>query len=304
MNTTPRIATVGVFDGLHRGHRALLDSLRFEGERRGLTPCVFTFDRHPLALISPDRAPSPLMTLEDKVKALSAYGIGDVEVLHFDDNLRSLTAAEFMTRLRDRYNVAVLMMGFNHHFGCDRISDPEEYTTLGHSLGIEIIHARELSDADSSISSSAVRKAIADGDIDSANRMLGHPFCISGRVISGKQIGRTIGYPTANLQRHDHSLLLPPKGVYAVDVILPDGQRRRGMLNIGVRPTVDSSSAPAPSIEAHVINWSGDLYGKEITLELLSRLRDEQRFDSLDALRRQLSEDRTRALEIKSQTII
>lgn len=298
MNVVPRIATVGVFDGLHRGHRALLDSLILEGERRGLTPCVFTFDRHPLALISPDRTPAPLMTLEDKIKALKGYGIGYVEVLHFDDNLRALTAAGFMTRLRDVYNVAVLLMGFNHRFGCDRISNPEEYTALGRSLGIEVIHARELSDADIRVSSSAIRNAIADGDIASANRMLGHPFSISGRVIGGKQIGRTIGYPTANLQRSDNSLLLPPKGVYAVDVILPDGQRCRGMLNIGVRPTVDSSSVPAPSIEVHVIDWSGDLYGQEITLELLSRLRDEQRFDSLDALRRQLSEDRTRALGI------
>ena len=283
-----------MFDGVHRGHRALLDRLRREASVRGASPVVFTFDRHPLAHIAPERAPGALMTVSDKVDALKSAGIEDIEVLHFDEKLRSLTARQFLTMLHDDFGITALLMGFNHRFGSDRLDDLKQYEAIGQEIGIEIVRADELRDpAELSrvICSSSIREAIAEGDVTAAAKMLGRPFALRGKVVHGRQLGRTIGFPTANIEPSESALLVPRRGVYAVDVVLPGGERRRGMLNIGVRPTVDNSARPAPSVEVYIIDWHGDLYDKEIELEFIQRLRDERRFSDLDALRRQLALD-------------
>ena len=288
------IATVGMFDGVHRGHRALLDRLRSEAQQRGMTASVFTFDRHPLTLIAPDRAPAALMSVSDKVNSLRTGGADEVVVLHFDDRLRSLTARQFLTMLHDDYGVRALLMGFNHRFGSDRLDDLKEYEKIGDEIGIEIVRADELRDTtitDRTICSSSIREALAEGDVTAAAHMLGRPFSLQGKVIYGKQLGRTIGYPTANIKPAEETLIIPLKGVYAVDVSLPEREKRRGMLNIGVRPTVDSSATPEPSIEVHILNWNKDIYGKDIRLDFIKRLRDERRFPDLDSLRHQLSID-------------
>ena len=283
-----------MFDGVHRGHRALLDRLRREASVRGASPVVFTFDRHPLAHIAPERAPGALMTVSDKVDALKSAGIEDIEVLHFDEKLRSLTARQFLTMLHDDFGITALLMGFNHRFGSDRLDDLKQYEAIGQEIGIEIVRADELRDPaelSRAICSSSIREAIAEGDVTAAAKMLGRPFALRGKVVHGRQLGRTIGFPTANIEPSESALLVPRRGVYAVDVVLPGGERRRGMLNIGVRPTVDNSARPAPSVEVYIIDWHGDLYDKEIELEFIQRLRDERRFSDLDALRRQLALD-------------
>ena len=283
-----------MFDGVHRGHRALLDRLRREASVRGASPVVFTFDRHPLAHIAPERAPGALMTVSDKVDALKSAGIEDIEVLHFDEKLRSLTARQFLTMLHDDFGITALLMGFNHRFGSDRLDDLKQYEAIGQEIGIEIVRADELRDPvelSRAICSSSIREAIAEGDVTAAAKMLGRPFALRGKVVHGRQLGRTIGFPTANIEPSESALLVPRRGVYAVDVVLPGGDRRRGMLNIGVRPTVDNSARPVPSVEVYIIDWHGDLYDKEIELEFIKRLRDERRFSDLDALRRQLALD-------------
>lgn len=289
-----KIATVGMFDGVHRGHRALLERLHSEARQRGASTAVFTFDRHPLALIAPERVPATLMSLSDKIKALKESGADQIEVLHFDNDLRSLTARQFLKMLHDDYGVTALLMGFNHRFGSDRLDDLSEYERIGGELGIDIIRADELRDeslTERTICSSSIREAIAEGDVAAAAHMLGRPFAIQGKVIHGRQLGRTIGFPTANIEPSDGGLMTPLKGVYAVNVSLPDGERRRGMVNIGVRPTVDCSARPEISVEVYIADWEGDLYGKEIRLEFIKRLRDERRFPDIDSLRRQLTFD-------------
>ena len=293
-----KVATVGMFDGVHRGHLALLSRVSDEARKRDGRAWVFTFAAHPLTLIAPDKVPSPLMTVADKVEALKATGIDGVEVLDFDEDLRRLTAEEFLTMLRDRYGVGVLVMGFNHRFGSDRVVELSHYREIGRRLGMEIIRADELRDDEiaATICSSSIREAIAEGDVKAAGDMLGRPYALHGNVVAGKQLGRKIGFPTANVSLTEPKMLTPLKGVYAVDVTLPGGEKRRAMLNIGVRPTVDDSDRPEVTIEAHIIDWSGDLYGQPLTIEFISRLRDELRFDNLDSLKRQLEKDKALAM--------
>ena len=293
-----KVATVGMFDGVHRGHLALLSRVSDEARKRDGRAWVFTFAAHPLTLIAPDKVPSPLMTVADKVEALKATGIDGVEVLDFDEDLRRLTAEEFLTMLRDRYGVGVLVMGFNHRFGSDRVVELSHYREIGRRLGMEIIRADELRDDEiaATICSSSIREAIAEGDVKAAGDMLGRPYALHGNVVAGKQLGRKIGFPTANVSLTEPKMLTPLKGVYAVDVTLPGGEKRRAMLNIGVRPTVDDSDRPEVTIEAHIIDWSGDLYGQPLTIEFISRMRDELRFDDLDSLKRQLEKDKALAM--------
>lgn len=293
------IATVGMFDGVHLGHRSLIGELIGHGQSRGLRPVVFTFDRHPLALISPDRAPLSLGSTAERVSLIRSAGIEDVEVLTFDQQLRSLDARGFITMLRDRYDVRAMLMGFNHRFGSDRLQDFGEYAAIGASLGVEIIRASEWShDAcDENICSSGIRRALQRGDVGCAAMMLGRPYSLAGKVVGGQRLGRRLGFPTANIEPVEVRQQIPAAGVYAVDVAMPDGTVRRGMVNIGYRPTVDRSAEPALSIEVHIMDWDGDLYGSMLSLGFLSRLRGEMRFDSLEALKEQLSRDREDALK-------
>lgn len=297
MSGTARIATVGMFDGVHLGHCSLLSDLKRLGDERGLVPTVFTFDRHPLGLISPDRAPSSLIPLAERIRRLHDAGVADVEVLTFDDKLRALDARSFITMLRDRYGVRAILMGFNHRFGSDRLQDFADYEAIGRELGVEIMRGEEWCGSEHSVSSSSVRRALSEGDVKLAATMLGRPYGISGTVVGGHKIGREIGFPTANIRPDEATCQLPAPGVYAVDVTMPDGLVRRGMLNIGVRPTVDYSDSPELTIEVNIIDWDGDVYGNRLSLTFISRLRGEKRFEGIDELRRQLSLDRLAALQ-------
>lgn len=275
----PQIAAgVGMFDGVHRGHQALAEQVRAAAAERGLQPAFFTFDRHPMQLVAPERAPRLLSTPEQRRRWLQP---GLTVALPFDESMRAMTAEQFMRMLRDRYGLALIAIGFNHRFGSDRLPDFDDYRRVAAGLGIEAIPVAEEGQG---ISSSAIRRALESGDVELAGDMLGRPFALEGTVAHGQALGRTIGFPTANIEPSQAAQLIPRQGVYAGRML-----GHPAVVNIGRRPTV---AADAPlSIEAHVIGYDGDLYGQPVELELTRRLRDERKFPSLDALRAQIAAD-------------
>lgn len=278
-----RAAVTGTFDGVHRGHRFLLDTLRREAAARGLEPLAVTFSAHPLALIAPERAPQSLSTLDERISRLGLPAV----VLDFDAALRQMTAAEFLTMLHERFSVALFLLGFNNTIGSDRLGAPD---LAGKTIGsVEILAASEHPTLP--VSSSAIREALTAGNLTSANRMLGRPYSLTGKVVSGRRLGRTIGVPTANIEP-PAGMVIPATGVYAGRI----GQHI-GVVNIGYRPTVDPRLDAPLSIEVHILDFEGDLYGRTLTVEFLERLRGEQKFGSLEELKAAIANDIKQALK-------
>lgn len=289
---TGRAVAIGNFDGVHCGHRLLLGQLKQLATEHGLQPAVVTFTRHPLQVIAPERAPRMLQTPQQRRHMLESAGLEVIE-LDFDERLRRLSAAEFLRMLRQKYDVRLLMLGHDTRFGFrsaaarGRGACPvEEYRSIGSALGMEVAEAPQLPE----VSSSAVRRCIAAGDVEKGARMLGRPYSFAGTVVRGHRIGRTIGFPTANLAVTPASTLLPAVGVYVARTQV-DGKLYRALVNIGHRPTVDVAGAPL-SVEVYIDGFSGDLYGRELTVEFVHRLRGEHHFPSLEALQAQLAKDR------------
>ena len=288
-----RMAVVGMFDGVHTGHRHLLDELKREASARGLEPLVVTFSNHPLELVRPGSAPALLTSAEEKVSLIRAAGIGRVVCVPFDDALRHTTAGDFLLRLRREHGMRALLLGFNNRFGYDAPSDFEAYRGLGESLGVEIVCATcKVADADGTVpSSTAVREALASGRMEDAAVLLGRDYELEGEVVHGRQLGRTIGFPTANIVP-EAGRAVPGPGVYAACAAV-DGGKYRAMVNIGRRPTVDRVGAPI-RIEAHLIGLpeGTDLYGRVVRLRFGRMLRGERKFESVEALAAQLRADR------------
>ncbi len=300
MKIQKKIATVGMFDGVHLGHHAVIDYLLSEGKRNKLEPAVFTFKVHPLTIIRPTEAPLLLNTPIEKSTLLKQAGINNCIFLEFNDNLRNMSAKEFLLMLYSQYNVKTLILGFNNKIGHDGISDFDKYCQLGNEIGIKILKAPEFKLINQSISSSSIRKLLLNHNIKQANDLLGYKYFISGKVISGKQLGRKIGFSTANIKPNDKIKLIPPIGVYAVIVTTPDNKRHSAMLNIGSRPTVDIPDAPV-SIEAHLFNFNADLYNTDLTVEFIDFIRPERQFSSIDHLKNQLQKDENTAIKIISE---
>lgn len=278
-----RVITVGTFDGVHRGHREVIATLIREAAAKGAVPTVVTFDRHPLATVNPAKCPPLIESLQMRDEMLRRAGV-DVIVIPFTEEIRRKTAREWMLRLREDYDAAGIVIGYDNRFGSDGSRlDTRDFIRAGKECGIDVTEATEIEGC----SSSAIRSAVAEGDLDKATRLLGRPFSISGRVTKGKQLGRTIGFPTANLSV-DPRQLLPPKGVYAGTAVI-DGTRHPAIINIGTNPTVSDSDSI--KIEAHIKDFEGELYGRPLTLELSRKIRDEKKFASLDDLKRQIKED-------------
>lgn len=285
------IITTGTFDGIHRGHVELLHTLVAEAERRGGEPVVVTFDRHPLAVIAPTRAPHMLMLPEDRNARLRSYGVA-VEEVHFDEAMRCMNAGDWMGLLHDRYGADTLVLGYDNTFGCDGVDlSMRDYEILGHRNGLEVLGAPMVP----GVSSSAIRRAIAAGDIAAANDMLGYGWTMSGNVVQGRRMGRYLGFRTANLAV-DPRLQLPEPGVYATEVTLPGGTMMPGVTNIGVRPTFDDNGAV--SVETHIPGFDGNLYGQRITVRPVKRLRAEERFDTIPSLQEQIAKDINEALAV------
>lgn len=286
-----RIVTTGTFDGLHRGHRLLLESLRMEGERRGWKPVVVTFDRHPLAMINPARAPHILMLPGERDARLRNLGFEVAEV-HFDEEMRRLTAGEWMRRLRDEYGARGVMLGYDNTFGCDGTDlGIRDYEELGRGMGVEVLSCG----MEPGVSSSDIRHALAVGDIAGANAMLGYDWTLRGNVVHGREMGRDIGFRTANLSV-DPRLQLPGRGVYATMVTMPDGTEMPAVTNIGMRPTF-GEHGPV-SVETHIPGFAGDLYGAELCIRPVTKIRDEERFKTIGDLRLGIERDVARSLEI------
>lgn len=291
------IATIGTFDGVHRGHQALLTELSRLSEQCGLRPAVVTFDPSPSRLLYPDTAPPQLSTGLERVERLRALGYEDIILLAFTRELASLSAREFMTLLRDKYGVRALLIGYDHRFGADAQRQPAFYSSIGQSLGLQVFHAEALDQHGAPISSSRIRALLLEGHLEDANRLLGYPYTLSGRVVGGLQIGRSMGYPTANIVPDDSSKLVPADGVYAVRIRLEPRLGTAdsaptyhcGMLYIGDRPTIDEGLSR--TIEVNIFDLSANLYAQRLRIEFARYIRGNERFPSLEALQAQIARD-------------
>lgn len=294
MDKEKRIVTIGTFDGLHRGHREVLRTLMEEGARRGLTPTVMTFDRHPLETVAPERAPRLLMEIGERDRLLAETG-AEVIRLEFTDSLRRLTAKEWMSRLANEYDAEVLVLGYDNTFGCDGAAlNLSDFRRIGKETGIEVVEAPAIQGC----SSSAARRAIISGNTKAASEILGVPFSLRGVVEHGRGVGRTIGVPTVNLRTSPRQLL-PREGVYAATVLTPAGEFK-AVVNVGRAPTLTDGARTA--VEAHLLDFNSDLYGQTVEIKFGPRLRDEQKFPSVEALKLQIAAD-IKAVRKHSQSI-
>lgn len=288
---TGRAAAIGMFDGVHRGHRHLLERVVSEASARGLRPAVITFTGHPTELLTPDSAARLLTDVDSRRRMLEAEGIRDVITLEFTPELMALTSKEFLQLIHERYDVKCLVVGFNNRFGSDRQHGFDDYRRFGAETGVDVVQATEL--AGLKTSSSIIRHLLAEGKVEEAAACLGRPYEIAGEVVGGKRLGRTIGFPTANIQLLNRRGMLPAAGVYAVYVrdLAEPAVRRAAMLNIGSNPTVNGTANAPTTVEAHIFDFDGDIYGHILELTFVARLRDERRFPSIEALKEQLGRD-------------
>lgn len=294
-NLRPRhrgcVATIGNFDGVHAGHQAILKRLRSHSARMELPGCVVIFEPQPREYFAPNAAPPRLTRLRDKLMLLEAEGVDRVLCLAFNRRLRELSAEEFVQQvLIDGLGVKHLEVGDDFRFGCDRSGDFAFLQGSGERHGFTVEAANTVAESGDRISSTRLRQVLADGDFELAERLLGRPFSISGRVMYGQQLGRTLGAPTANVQLK--RLHAPLKGVFRVSAVLdedPFKGSHQGVANIGMRPTVEGDGQP--HLEVHLLDFKGNLYGRHLTVIFHEKLRDEQRFDSLDALQAAITAD-------------
>ena len=284
-----RVIALGFFDGVHLGHGALLRRAAEEAKKRGCESAVFTFDRPPKEVIT--GIPCPLINSpEDRAELVKRlYGIDEMIMVPFDDEMRTTPWDRFVTDiLVGRYGAVHLVAGHDHHFGHRNQGSPEllreKCTELG--LGCDIIPAVTIDGV--TVSSTHIRGLLEEGDVETARAFLGHPHVLTQTVGHGRQLGRTIGIPTANLVAPPH-VLLPKRGVYAAKITLPDGRAFGGVTNVGVRPTVNNGQDV--TVEPWILDFDGDLYGQAIRVEFFRRLRDERKFESLDALKSQIETD-------------
>lgn len=293
-----QVATIGFFDGVHRGHCSLLSQVVRQAAQRNSQSTVVTFDIHPRQLVNPDFQPLLLTTLDEKLQLLSRQGIDRVAVLHFDEQMASLSARDFMSVVLSRQlNVDTLVLGYDSRFGHGRTAGFADYEAYGRSMGIDVLRATPLlSDDGTPVSSSLVRNLLLSGNIAQANDALGRRYSLTGNVVEGFHEGRRLGFPTANLALADRQRLVPGRGVYAVWAELTGySEPMPAMMNIGTRPTYNGSSQ---TLEVHIIGYEGDLYGQDVTVTFAERIRSEQPFDSPSALASQLQVDRKACIRI------
>ena len=279
------IATTGFFDGVHCGHRLVIERLVSLARERGDESLVVTFWPHPRAVLQDGaRELRLLTTLEEKKALLASLGVDRVEVLDFTRSFAALTAAQFLRDvLQSRFGVTTLLMGYDNRLGSDRLK-AGALKSLADDIGLELIELDPLG----TISSTRIRKSLEEGKVEEANDMLGYGYSLTGVVVAGNRLGRTIGFPTANMRLYEPLKLIPGRGVYVVEVQVL-GKTWRGMTNIGLRPTVGGTFT---TIETHILDFDEDIYGLPLTITFLRRLRDEVHYPSLEALKEQLTLDK------------
>ena len=284
----PTVLTIGTFDGVHLGHQKIIERVVTTARQEGLLATIFTFFPHPRMVVQHDKSLKLIHTLEEKKQLLQQLGVDLLVVQPFNEAFAQLTAEEFVsTILVQHLNVKKVIIGYDHRFGRNRTANINDMRLFGEKYGfaVEEISVQEVDEV--SVSSTKIREALNKGDVTTAEHYLGTPYSLTGRVVHGLKLGRTLGYPTANLQVESPYKLIPKIGVYAVYSII-GGKKVYGMLSIGKNPTIEGKGE---SIEVYFFDFHADLYGQEIRLYFIDFIRDEVKFDSLEALKEQLKKD-------------
>lgn len=294
------IITIGTFDGVHIGHQKIIAQLLEASRKQNEVSVILTFFPHPRMVLQKDHEVKMINTLNEKSKLLEKHGLDELIIHPFDKDFSRLTAFEFVRNvLVNQLNISKLIIGYDHHFGKNREGNFEQLKEYGTMFDFELeeIPAQNLNDV--TISSTKIRKALLNGDVETANNYLGYHFMLTGVVVKGKSLGSTIGFPTANIFIEETYKLIPKSGAYAIKATIDD-VRYNGMLNIGNRPTLEGKHQ---TIEVNFFDFNDDLYGKTIQIELLNFLREEHKFESLDELKNQLYLDKEEALRYISESI-
>ena len=284
----PLALTLGMFDGVHLGHKSIIDELIKVGSENDLETAILTFWPHPRFVFNPDEDLKLLNTLEEKKSLIEKYGINNLFLKEFDEEFRNLTGEEFVRKiLIEKLNVKYLIIGYDHSFGKNKSGNFELLQKLSKELGFEVEQMEAINIHENNISSTKIRNALLKGKIQEANEMLGYPYSVSGIVAHGKKLGRTIGYPTANIETESIKLL-PKKGAYIVETIVKY-QQYKGMLSIGTNPTVNGEKL---TVEVYILDFNEDIYGEKITVKFRDFLHEEIKFEGLEKLIERLDEDK------------
>jgi riboflavin kinase/FMN adenylyltransferase len=285
---TPVALTIGNFDGVHRGHQAMLGRLKQAAQALGVPACVLTFEPHPREFFTPDQAPARLTSLREKLELLAGFGVDRVYILRFGRQLAQLGADEFIDRiLRQGLDARWVQVGDDFRFGAKRAGDFSLLQQAGERYGFQVEAMHSVTVDGVRVSSTAVREALARGDLTRATHFLGRPYFISGRVVHGDKTGRKLGYPTANIQmKHNKP---PLSGIFAVELHGLGAKPWPGAASLGVRPTVKQNGKP--TLEVHLFGFSGEIYGRHVRVDFLHKLRDEMKFANLEALTAQIAAD-------------
>lgn len=293
ISDTKTIVTLGTFDGVHKGHKSILEKLIKSSKSSGCESVVLTFFPHPRMVLQQNSDLKLLNTIDEKAALLEKEGIDNLIIHPFDIAFSRLTAEEFVKDiLVDSLNICKIIIGHDHRFGRNRTANIDDLIRFGKEYGFEVEKISALEINEVSVSSTKIRNALNEGNVNVANDFLGYPYFINGTVVLGKQLGRTINFPTANIQPNESYKLIPANGVYAASSEI-DGKTVYAMMNIGTRPTVNGIGT---TIEVHYHDFDGDLYGKQLKVSLHHRMRDEIKFESFDALKQQLEKDRQQSL--------
>ncbi len=292
-STAKTIVTLGTFDGVHIGHNKIIERLMQNASELNCETLVLTFFPHPRMVLQDQSEIKLLNTIEEKSILLKRSGLDNLVIHPFDKEFSRLTAEEFVKQiLVDRFNIRKIIIGHDHRFGRNRTANIDDLIVFGEKFDFEVeqISPQEINDV--AVSSTKIRNALLNGDISLANDYLGYPYMLTGKVVKGKQLGRTLGYPTANIDIPESYKLIPEIGIYIVKSIL-GGKIVYGMMSIGYNPTVNGETK---TIEVNYLDFDKDLYGKEISVSILSRIRSEEKFDSLEALKQQMHQDKLTTL--------
>ena len=291
---SPTVITIGTFDGVHLGHQKILKSVISVAKQKGLTSTVLTLFPHPRMVLNKDVNIQMLNTIEERIALMKTYGIDQVFVKQFTKEFSQLSAEQYVRQiLVKELQANTIIIGYDHHFGKNRSANIEDLKAFSKRYNFEVQEINALTVNHVNISSTKIRTALSDGNVTLANEYLGYNYCLTGQVVEGKKLGRTLGFRTANIHIDATYKLIPKDGVYVV-TSTQNGQTLFGMMNIGQNPTVENA---ASSIEVHFFDFNKDLYGQNISIKLLKRLRDEQHFKSLEALKLQLKQDRLNSIK-------
>ena len=299
-STKKTIVTIGTFDGVHIGHQKIIEKLIQETKKADCESLILTFFPHPKMVLNGSSSIKLLNTINEKSSLLEKMGLDNLVIHPFDKKFSNLSAEEFVkTILVDSFNLKKIIIGYDHRFGNNRAANIDDLISFGKKYDFEVeqISAQEIDSV--SVSSTKIRDAISDGNMIVANEFLGYDYILSGKIITGKQLGRTIGFPTANIKIEENYKLIPKNGVYIVKSHLQE-KTVFGIMNIGLNPTVNGEDL---SIEVHFLDFEADLYNKNITVSVIARIRDEQKFTSIDLLKAQIQEDKNYAISFIKKRI-